>query len=76
VLLEHNPFGMWQTLVSRFTSYPSYVYNVLKRNAPLRSADLAISAAALPLAPLAGALELLAGRRGHGGTVAVLARRD
>jgi SAM-dependent methyltransferase len=76
VLLEHNPFGMWQTLVSRFTSSPSYVYNVLKHNAPLRSADLAISVAALPLAPLACALELLAGRSGHGGTVAVLARRD
>jgi SAM-dependent methyltransferase len=76
VLLEHNPFGMWQTLVSRFTSHPSYVYNLLKRNAPLRSPDLAISAVALPLAPLAGALELLAGVSGHGGTVAVLARLD
>ena len=76
VLLEHNPFGMWQTLLSRFTSHPSYVYNLLKRNAPLRSPDLAISVAALPLAPLAGALELLAGLSGHGGTVAVLAIRD
>ncbi len=73
-LLEHNPFGMWQTLVSRLTRHPSYVYNVLKRNAPLRSADLAISVAALPAAPVAAALELAAGADGHGGTIAVLAR--
>ncbi|MFL5822014.1 MAG: class I SAM-dependent methyltransferase [Solirubrobacteraceae bacterium] len=76
VLLEHNAFGMWQSLVSRFTSHPSYVYNVLKRNAPLRSPDLAISLVGLPLAPLAAGLELLAGLGGHGGTVAVLATRD
>ncbi len=76
VLLEHNPFGMWQTLVSRVTRHPSYVYNVLKRNAPLRSRDLAISIAALPLVPVAAALELAAGRAGRGGTIAMLARRD
>jgi 2-polyprenyl-3-methyl-5-hydroxy-6-metoxy-1,4-benzoquinol methylase len=74
-LLEHNPFGMWQTLVSRLTRHPSYVYNVLKRNAPLRSADLAISLAALPMVPVAAALELAAGAAGRGGTIAVLARR-
>jgi SAM-dependent methyltransferase len=74
-LLEHNPFGMWQTLVSRFTRHPSYVYNVLKRNAPLRSADLAISLAALPMVPVAAALELAAGAAGRGGTIAVLALR-
>ena len=66
VLLEHNPFGMWQSLVSRFTRQPSYLYNLLKRNAPLRSPDLAITLAALPLAPLAAALELLAGARRTG----------
>jgi SAM-dependent methyltransferase len=75
VLLEHNPFGMWQSLVSRVTRHPSYLYNVLKRNAPLRSPDLLITLAALPLAPLAAALELLAGAAGRGGTIAVLARR-
>ena len=74
-LLEHNPFGMWQSLVSRLTRQPSYAYNLLKRNAPLRSPDLAISAAALPLAPLAAAIELGAGLAGRGGTIAVLARR-
>jgi 2-polyprenyl-3-methyl-5-hydroxy-6-metoxy-1,4-benzoquinol methylase len=76
VLLEHNPFGMWQTLLSRLTAHPSYVYNVLKRNAPLRSPDLAISLAAIPLAPLAAGLELAAGLWSRGGTVAVLASRQ
>jgi SAM-dependent methyltransferase len=75
LLLEHNPFGMWQTLVNRLTRHNSYLYNALKRNAPLRSTDLAISVAALPAAPVAAALELAAGAGGHGGTIAVLARR-
>ncbi len=76
VLLEHNPFGMWQTLLSRVTTHPSYVYNVLKRNAPARSPDLAFALAAIPLAPLAAMLELAAGLCRRGGTVAILARRD
>lgn len=74
-LLEHNVFGMWQSLLSRVTRHPSYVYNLLKRNAPVRSGDLAISLAALPAVPIAAALELLAAAGGRGGTVAVLARR-
>ncbi len=76
VLLEHNPFGMWQSLLSRATAHPSYVYNVLKRNAPLSSPDLAISLAAIPLAPVAAALELVAGLARRGGTIAVVASRD
>jgi 2-polyprenyl-3-methyl-5-hydroxy-6-metoxy-1,4-benzoquinol methylase len=76
VLLEHNPFGMWQSLVSRATRQPSYLYNLLKRNAPLRSSDLVVTAAAVPLAPVAAALELGAGLIGRGGTIAVSARRD
>ncbi len=75
VLAEHNPFGMWQSIVNRLTSRPSYVYNLLKRNARLAPGDLAITLAALPLAPLAAGLELAAGLTGHGGTIAVLARR-
>ncbi len=75
VLLEHNPFGMWQSLVNRVTRQPSYLYNLLKRNAPAASPDLAITLAALPLAPLAALLELGAGLAGRGGTIAVLARR-
>jgi SAM-dependent methyltransferase len=76
LVLEHNPFGMWQTLVSAVTSTPSYLYNLLKRNAPVGSPDLLITGAALPLVPAAALLELLAGLSGHGGTVAVVAVRD
>jgi len=74
-LAEHNPFGMWQSLVSRITRRPSYLYNLLKRNAPLWSVDLVISLVALPLVPAAALLELAAGAAGRGGTIAVLARR-
>ncbi|MDQ6608051.1 MAG: class I SAM-dependent methyltransferase [Actinomycetota bacterium] len=75
LLLEHNPFGMWQSLVNRLTRQPSYLYNLLKRNAPVRSRDLAITIAALPLLPVAAAAELIAGLLHRGGTIAVLARR-
>jgi 2-polyprenyl-3-methyl-5-hydroxy-6-metoxy-1,4-benzoquinol methylase len=75
LLAEHNPFGMWQSLLSRVTSHPSYLYNLLKRNAPARSPDLAITLLALPLAPAAALLELAAGLARRGGTIAVLARR-
>jgi 2-polyprenyl-3-methyl-5-hydroxy-6-metoxy-1,4-benzoquinol methylase len=74
-LLEHNPFGMWQSIVNRVTRTPSYLYNLLKRNARLRSTDALVTAAALPLAPVAAALEAVAGRAGRGGTIAVVARR-
>jgi SAM-dependent methyltransferase len=75
VLIEHNLFGMWQSLVNRMTSHPSYLYNLLKRNAPLRSPDLAITALAIPFALPAAVAELLAGVAGRGGSIAVLARR-
>jgi SAM-dependent methyltransferase len=76
LLLEHNPFGMWQSWLNRFTTHPSYVYNLLKRNAPLRSPDLAIALAVVPLAPVAALVELAAALAGRGGTIAVLARRE
>jgi SAM-dependent methyltransferase len=75
LLAEHNPFGMWQSLLSRLTTQPSYLYNLLKRNAPARSPDLAITILALPLAPAAALVELAAGLARRGGTIAVLARR-
>ena len=75
LVAEHNAFGMWQSLVNRLTGHPSYAYNALKRNAPLRSKDLAITALALPLALPAALLELVAGLSRRGGTIAVLARR-
>src|SRR5947209_504150 len=55
LLLEHNPFGMWQSLVNRLTPTPSYLYHLLKANAPLRAADLLPTVLALPALPLAAA---------------------
>jgi SAM-dependent methyltransferase len=75
VLAEHNPFGMWQSLVNRATTTPSYLYNLLKRNARPAPADLAVTLLALPLAPAAAGLELAAGAAHRGGTVAVTAVR-
>jgi hypothetical protein len=75
VLAEHNPFGMWQSLVNRVTRHPSYLYNLLKRNASARSSDLAVTILALPLAPVAALAEVVAGAARRGGTIAVLARR-
>jgi len=74
VLLEHNPYGMWQSAVNRLTRHPSYLYNLLKRNAPLRTLDLPLSLAAVPLVPVAVAAELTAGMVRRGGTIAILAR--
>ncbi|MDX6691755.1 MAG: hypothetical protein QOG15_3212, partial [Solirubrobacteraceae bacterium] len=75
VLAEHNPFGLWVSLVSRATHTPSWLYHALKRNAPLRSRDALITAAALPLAPVAVVAEAAFGLARRGGTVAVVARR-
>jgi len=73
-LLEHNPFGMWQSLVSRLTPTPSWLYGLLKRSAPVDARDAAITLALLPLAPVAFALERVAAAAHRGGTVAVRAR--
>jgi SAM-dependent methyltransferase len=75
VLAEHNPFGLWQSLVSRATRTPSWLYHALKRNAPLRSRDALVTAAALPLTPVAVLAEAAFGLLGRGGTIAVIARR-
>jgi SAM-dependent methyltransferase len=75
VLLEHNPFGLWQSVVNRFTATPSWLFNALKRDAPLASWDALITLALLPLAPFCVVAEWLFGRTGRGGTIAVRARR-
>lgn len=75
VLAEHNPFGLWVSVVSRATRVPSWLYHALKRNAPLRSRDALVTAVALPLVPVAVAAELAFALAGRGGTVAVVARR-
>ncbi len=74
LLLEHNPFGLWQSLVSRVTPTQSWLYHALKRNAPLRAADLLPTLLALPLAPVALLVEWLAGLARRGGTVATISR--
>ncbi len=74
VVAEQNPYGMWQTLVNRFTRTPSYLYNLLKRNAPARSLDLVVTIAFLPMTIPAALLELAAGLARRGGTISVLAR--
>jgi SAM-dependent methyltransferase len=75
LLAEHNPFGLWQSVVSRATQTPSWLYHALKRNAPLNSKDALVTAAALVLVPFAVLAEALFGLAGRGGTVAVVARR-
>ena len=75
VLLEHNPFGLWQSVVSRATRTPSWLYHALKHNAPLMSRDAVVTVLALPFVPVALVLELAFGLAGRGGTVAVVARR-
>lgn len=75
LLLEHNPYGMWQSAVNLVTERPSYLYNLLKHNAPPAAGDLAITAGALALGPVAALAELVAGLARRGGTIAVLARR-
>jgi SAM-dependent methyltransferase len=75
-LLEHNPFGLWQSLVNRFTTTPSWCFNALKRNTPLASKDALITLALLPLAPLCLFAEAAFGHAGRGGTIAVVARHS
>ena len=74
VLAEHNPFGLWQTVVNRFTRTPSWLFNALQRNAPLWSRDGLVTVLALPRLPWAAVVELAAGLARRGGTIAVVAR--
>jgi SAM-dependent methyltransferase len=75
-LLEHNPFGLWQTIVNRFTTTPSWLFNALKRDAPLVHRDALVTLVLLPLAPLCLLAERAFAALGRGGTIAVVARRD
>lgn len=81
-LAEHNPFGMWQTLVNTLTFHPNVLFGALKRSIRPRGAadrvkvmlDLLITViAALPALILALPLEAVAGAARRGGTIAVLA---
>jgi hypothetical protein len=66
---------MWQAWLDRATTTPSYAYNLVKRNARLNFRDLAATLLILPLAPLAFAVEAVAGLLRRGGTIAVVARK-
>jgi SAM-dependent methyltransferase len=74
-LLEHNPFGLWQTLVNRLTRTPSWLFRALKRDAPLLHTDGLVTLLLLPLAPLALVAERAFAALQRGGTIAVVARR-
>jgi 2-polyprenyl-3-methyl-5-hydroxy-6-metoxy-1,4-benzoquinol methylase len=75
VLLEHNPFGMWQAWLDQATTAPSYTYNLVKRNAALRPRDVAATILIGTLGPVAAVVEVAAGLARRGGTVALVARR-
>ena len=75
-LLEHNPFGLWQTVLNRVGGRPSWLFSLLKGNATWEWSQAVLCVVALPMVPLAIAIEALAGVRRHGGTVVVLARRS
>ncbi len=66
VLLEHNPLGLWLSLVP-------YPFRFLRGERGFEPRALAMSLAALPLLPLAGVAELAFGLARRGGTVAVVA---
>jgi 2-polyprenyl-3-methyl-5-hydroxy-6-metoxy-1,4-benzoquinol methylase len=76
ILFEHNVLGMWQTWLNRLTVHPGYLYNLLKRNAPLSLRDLLATALAVPLLPFAAFAELLSGLARQGGTIVVIARAN
>jgi SAM-dependent methyltransferase len=73
VLAEHNPFGMWVSLVP--TRTPSFLYHLLKRNVRFSARDALVTALCLPLVPVAVVVELAAGLARRGGTIAVVAQR-
>jgi len=75
-LLEHNPFGLWQTIVNRFTTTRSWLFSALKRDAPLVHRDALVTLVLLPFAPLCLLAERAFAALGRGGTIAVVARLD
>ncbi len=81
LLIEQNPFGMWQTLLNRLTGERDFFFRLVKHDLggvprPAIARDLLITALLGPLliAP-AIAIELAAGALGKGGTMVVEATR-
>ena len=79
LLLEQNPFGMWQTLLNLLTRHRDVAFRALKghlRAGPGVRRDLALTAiAGPPLVPVAVGLELAAGLTGHGGSIVAIAEQ-
>lgn len=73
VLVEHNPIGMWLSLLP--TRAPAYLFQWLRGTARFDPLDTVISVAALPLLPVAALAEVAAGLARRGGTIVVVARR-
>ena len=66
---------MWMALLSRAGMSPAFPFHALKRNVALRPRDVALSAAGVPLLPVALALEAGAAGARRGGTLLAVARR-
>ncbi|HEX8204746.1 MAG TPA: class I SAM-dependent methyltransferase [Solirubrobacteraceae bacterium] len=73
VLLEHNPLGMWLSLVP--TRTPAYLFALLRGTTRFDALDTAITLASLPILPLAAIVEVIAGVARRGGTMVVVATR-
>jgi len=73
---EHNPAGMWMSLLTAMGMAPGLPFHLVKRNAHARTRDVALLVAGVSLLPVATALEALAGASRRGGTVAMLAQRE
>ena len=72
---EHNPAAMWMALLTRAGMTPGFPFHALKRNVAVGPRDLALTAAGVPLIPVALAVEAVAAGLRRGGTVAVVAQR-
>jgi SAM-dependent methyltransferase len=73
-VVEQNVHAMWFALLTRLGMRPGFPFHFLKRNIEARGRDLALTAAGLPLLPVAALLEGGAAVTHRGGTVAVVAR--
>ena len=74
LVLEQNLHAMWLALLVRLGMRPGFPFHYLKRNIDATARDVALTAAGIPLLPLAAALEGGAALVRRGGTVAVVAR--
>ena len=74
LVIEQNLHAMWLALMTRLGLTPGFPFHYLKRNIDGSNKDLALTAAGIPLTPIALALETGAAMVHRGGTVAVVAR--